>query len=461
MLKEIELKNLVENKYNPRRRFDDAAMQDLKDSIDARGSIIQPLTVRNISKSKGKDENKFITEKYEVVAGIRRLKALKGLFNENKKIPCNIVDADDEEARIISISENIAREELTSIEEARAFANFIKVEDPNDKMKKISFLESVEKGDGQARDKILVPSKNHKDVVSLSKNLAQPGKYSASKISGRLHLLLLPSDLQTAVENKNLGIELGEALTRLRGVYNAEERMKILADEYVGKLGHETRRELSDRIKDIIDNDRREREQEGRIISEMEDLVKVREDDLVGTIRRAKELFNDLEKDPEGKEKTNEEENEDIDKIIEEGDIKEIAQNLINEINSKVGAITVEHEKLIDDKIVEFTYRRDRLSQNEKEIRKHSLTRCPYCGAGVNAGEIGKRIPVIDSEIESLKTEIAEVGGKKKELKTASLALREKKDDYTNANDRLDKKRGKTEVKPENGKKWNDKSGGK
>jgi len=115
MLKEVEYKELVENKYNPRKRFDDAAMKELVDSIDRIG-LLEPLVVR----SKGDNGN----APYEVVCGIRRYRAL-GEIKNGKKIPVNQVKVDDKEAQILSICENTARQNLNPIEEGNAYANYL------------------------------------------------------------------------------------------------------------------------------------------------------------------------------------------------------------------------------------------------------------------------------------------------------------------------------------------------
>ena len=67
MLQEITLGKLVENDYNPRKRFDDAAMADLQNSIERIG-LLQPLAVRPLDGAK-----------FEVICGVRRFRALSNL----------------------------------------------------------------------------------------------------------------------------------------------------------------------------------------------------------------------------------------------------------------------------------------------------------------------------------------------------------------------------------------------
>jgi ParB family transcriptional regulator, chromosome partitioning protein len=99
------------NVYQPRKYFDEEAIDDLANSIKAFG-IIQPISVRKISEIN-----------YELVAGERRLRAAKkaGL----KEIPALIIDITDRDSAVIALLENIQREDLNFIEEAEAFYNLI------------------------------------------------------------------------------------------------------------------------------------------------------------------------------------------------------------------------------------------------------------------------------------------------------------------------------------------------
>jgi len=111
VIDEILISKLVPNTYNPRKHFDDAKMKELEGSIKGQG-LVQAITVRPLEGGK-----------YEVVAGMRRYIASKsaGL----KKIPALIRDLTDDEARLLSITENLERSDLTPIEEARAFQVYL------------------------------------------------------------------------------------------------------------------------------------------------------------------------------------------------------------------------------------------------------------------------------------------------------------------------------------------------
>ena len=103
------ISNLNRNTYQPRINFDEAKLDELASSIKKNG-IIQPIAVRP---SKNKDNT------YDIIAGERRwLAAQKAGLHE---VPIIILDLDDNEALEVAIVENIQREDLNIIEEAKGF----------------------------------------------------------------------------------------------------------------------------------------------------------------------------------------------------------------------------------------------------------------------------------------------------------------------------------------------------
>lgn len=174
----IPLAELVENDYNPRKRFDDAAMKELEDSI-RRVGLIQPLAVRK----KGK--------KYEVIAGIRRLKALRNI-DSAANIPCNVVNVSDQEAKILSISENVARKNLTPIEEARAFAQYFGKIDQK--------TTSDDLNASLRRGKNIVWAITEEEMDKLKSEIG----LSSVRIYKRMSLLLLCEIVQNMIENEEL-----------------------------------------------------------------------------------------------------------------------------------------------------------------------------------------------------------------------------------------------------------------
>ena len=100
---------LARNKYQPRTIFDEQKLEELSKSIKKNG-MIQPIAVR---------KNKSSSEPYEIVAGERRwLAAQKAGLHE---VPITILDLNDSETLEVAIVENIQREDLNIIEEAKGY----------------------------------------------------------------------------------------------------------------------------------------------------------------------------------------------------------------------------------------------------------------------------------------------------------------------------------------------------
>ena len=167
----LSISDLVSNKFQPRKTFDEENLQDLTNSIKERG-IIQPIIVR-----KSNDDN----SKYEIIAGERRwLAAQKAGLHE---VPVVITDVDDLKSLEFAIVENVQRKDLNAIEEARGYQRLI-TEFSYDQEKVAQFI----------------------------------GK-SRSHITNFLRLLSLPDSILTLIETKKL--TPGHAKT-LVGLDNAE-----------------------------------------------------------------------------------------------------------------------------------------------------------------------------------------------------------------------------------------------
>lgn len=107
-VQEIAADEIRANRYQPRQSFDEAALEDLSESIRQYG-ILQPLIVRRLPE-KG----------YELIAGERRLRAARKAGLE--KVPALVREYNDAEISEIALIENIQRENLNIIEEAEAYA---------------------------------------------------------------------------------------------------------------------------------------------------------------------------------------------------------------------------------------------------------------------------------------------------------------------------------------------------
>lgn len=107
----LPLQKVEPNPLQPRKEFDPEALQTLADSIAEHG-MIQPLTVRP-----GSDGY------YQIIAGERRWRAarLAGL----SQVPVHVIEADDRQVMELALIENLQREDLNPIEEARGYASLI------------------------------------------------------------------------------------------------------------------------------------------------------------------------------------------------------------------------------------------------------------------------------------------------------------------------------------------------
>ena len=166
----LAISDLTSNKFQPRKIFDEENLQELSNSIKERG-MIQPIIVR-----KSKDNS----AKYEIIAGERRwLAAQKAGLHE---VPVVITDADDLKSLEFAIIENVQRNDLTAIEEARGYQRLIK-DFSYDQEKVAKFI----------------------------------GK-SRSHIANFLRLLVLPENILKLIEDKKLSVGHAKILIGLDNI---------------------------------------------------------------------------------------------------------------------------------------------------------------------------------------------------------------------------------------------------
>ncbi|MEI3604440.1 nucleoid occlusion protein [Pseudogracilibacillus sp. SE30717A] len=163
---QLTVDQIVPNEFQPRTQFDDDKIKELAQTLQTHG-MIQPIVVRK------KDG-----EQYEVIAGERRLRAAKLLGWE--KISAIIRNMSDTETASVALIENIQREELSVIEEAKAYAQLIKMH-------------------------------------SLTQEaLAQRLGKSQSTVANRLRLLTLPEEIQYSLIEKKITERHARALMKLK-----------------------------------------------------------------------------------------------------------------------------------------------------------------------------------------------------------------------------------------------------
>ena len=110
-LSELAIADIQANKYQPRKVFDEEGLEELAASIKEKG-ILQPVVVRKAG-----------ADKYELIAGERRLRAAKkaGLST----IPALVKDVSDLESLELALIENIQRRDLNPIEEAQSYSSLV------------------------------------------------------------------------------------------------------------------------------------------------------------------------------------------------------------------------------------------------------------------------------------------------------------------------------------------------
>ncbi|GAF23298.1 chromosome (plasmid) partitioning protein ParB [Bacillus sp. JCM 19047] len=171
-VKQIPVEDIVPNRFQPRTVFDEERITELAQTIRTHG-IIQPIVVR------------IREEKYEIIAGERRFRAVSSLGWET--IPAIIKEFNDSQTASIALIENLQREGLTAIEEATAYAKLIEIHQ------------------------------------LTQESLAQRLGKGQSTIANKLRLLNLPKKVQDAILNRFISERHARALIGLKGNHEAQE----------------------------------------------------------------------------------------------------------------------------------------------------------------------------------------------------------------------------------------------
>lgn len=169
-LRDIPLDAIVANRNQPRQFFDETSLKDLAASIDNNG-LIQPITVRHLTDDSGHEE-------YEIIAGERRWRAHQLLERATIKAIVKL-SVDDKQSAVHALIENLDRENLNPMEEARAYDNLM-------------HLEQWNQGE-------------------IAKHLGK----SRSSIANTLRLLKLPPDVVKLMEQGLLEKQAGMALASI------------------------------------------------------------------------------------------------------------------------------------------------------------------------------------------------------------------------------------------------------
>ena len=176
----LKLDELRSNPYQPRKNFDEVALQELADSIREHG-VIQPIIAKKSIKG------------YEIIAGERRVKASRmvGLT----EIPAIVKDFTDQQMMEIALLENLQRENLSAIEEANAY------------------------------------KKLQETLILTQEELAKRLGKSRSHITNMLGLLSLPQNIQEQINNKEISMGHARVLSKLQDEKQQQELAKKIVTE--------------------------------------------------------------------------------------------------------------------------------------------------------------------------------------------------------------------------------------
>lgn len=205
----LAIDKLVPNKYQPRKYFDETALKELATSIKTYG-MINPILVRQ------KDD------KYEIIAGERRFRAAKlvGLT----EVPVIVKNTDEQQTAELALIENLARQDLTAIETARAYEEIIKIG-------------------------------NH-----TQNDLALRLGKSQATIANKLRLLSLPMEIQDAILNKQISERHARSLLSLKSQEKQleileriiEEKLTVKETEEIVSLQNINEEDIKQAINDIM-----------------------------------------------------------------------------------------------------------------------------------------------------------------------------------------------------------------
>ena len=386
------------NNYNPRLLFRGASMDELTKSIKEFG-LLEPLVVRQLKNGK-----------YEVVCGARRYHALKTL--KAKDVECNVVELSDAQARLVSLVENIQRENLTKMEEARAYAINLGIDFSNFLNLK-SFFNNT---------------KNKK--TSIPKFAKKIGK-STTTVYLRLYLLFLSKNIKDALENEQLKFPLGYAqeIPKLRqlitvekddkgktvGVKNvdlAHRFMDNIYDEWFHKPEAVNLQYIAERVESQLEK------YQAKVTQSTEDLkatIKAIEQNIVdakATRDQIKKPFDDAISDfyvefPKA----------DIKKSLGENEVMENGEEWELEPINILEFLKTEAKRYSND--AEYEATRDRIENLENRItdsynlieraKNENIRVCPYCHALIS-------IEIVERDLENLREELAVVKKEKERM---------------------------------------------
>lgn len=233
-IQDIELDKIVPNRYQPRREFSDDSIKELAETLDKDG-LLQPIVVRE----DGEDH-------YEIIAGERRYRAAKSLGWET--IPAIVKNMDNDQAASLALIENLQREDLNPIDEAKAYTNLMKLNDLTQ--------------------------------TALAKDMGKSQSYVANK----LRLLKLDDDVQKALIEGKITARHGRALLNL----SEDDQERVLKEIEEKGLNVKQTEEIAKDV-DAYFNPKPKETKRERVVKRIPKDLKVQ----INTIKKAVKLAKD------------------------------------------------------------------------------------------------------------------------------------------------------------------------
>ncbi|NHL92076.1 ParB/RepB/Spo0J family partition protein [Lactobacillus helveticus] len=225
-IQDLELDKIVPNQYQPRRQFSDDSIKELADTLDQDGD-----------------------DHYEIIAGERRYRAAKSLGWET--IPAIVKNMNDDQAASLALIENLQREDLNPIDEAKAYTNLMKLNDLTQ--------------------------------TALAKDMGKSQSYVANK----LRLLKLDDDVQTALVEGKITARHGRALLNL----DVADQKRVLAEVEAKGLNVKQTEEIAKDVDAYFNPQpkKKEKAEQKRVVNRIPKDFKVQ----INTIKKAVKLAKD------------------------------------------------------------------------------------------------------------------------------------------------------------------------
>lgn len=228
---EIVISEIVPSPWQPRKIFDEEPLNDLVLSIKEHG-ILQPLVVRKTN------------DKYELVAGERRWRAAQ--LASLKKVPIVLIEVDDKKALEIALVENLQREDLNPIEEAKGYA--LLKETFNLTQEQVS--ERVGKGRTTITNALRLLDLSDFIQEKVSLNILSVGH---AKVLLKINDLSQQNDIAQNVIKENLSVRALEKIVRRLGLPPKKKRAEKvdIPNEYLKSLTENLHKYLGSSVKII------------------------------------------------------------------------------------------------------------------------------------------------------------------------------------------------------------------